>query len=235
MKKGNLYLIPSAIAVASSDKFLTPELRNILTSTKYFIVENTREARRFISSLKLGVKIEELSFTQLSKHNKVANNKDLLKPILKGENMGLLSDAGCPGVADPGSEIVAIAHSLKVKVVPLVGPSSILLALMASGLSGQNFRFNGYLPIDAKELRQKLVELEQHSRKFNETQIFIETPYRSDKMLQFLRKQLSPATKLSVALDLNGKDEHIKSMSVKEWQSTRLVIGKTPTVFLFLG
>lgn len=235
MKPGKLYLIPSAIAPHSQEKFQTPELATVLSSTRYFIVENVREARRFISSLKLDIKIEDLTFAQLDKHNKSANIEKLLAPVLKGNDIGLISDAGCPGVADPGSEIVALAHDLDIQVVPLVGPSSILLALMAGGLSGQNFRFSGYLPIEARELRQKIIELELHSKKYNETQIFIETPYRSDKMLRSLLKYLAPSTRLTVAVDLNGKKERIKSMSVKDWQKFSFEIGKTPTVFLYQG
>jgi 16S rRNA (cytidine1402-2'-O)-methyltransferase len=235
MSKGTLYLIPTAIAADSQDKLLTPQLAEVLKSTRYFIAEHVREARRFISSLKLGITIEELKFSELDKHNHSENFKRLLTPALEGENLGLMSDAGCPGVADPGAEIVQAAHDMGIKVVPLVGPSSILLSLMASGLSGQNFRFNGYLPIDSKELKNKIRELEQHSRKYNESQIFIETPYRSDKMLRILIDSLSVNTRLVVATGLTGKDESITSHKVAQWRKTRLVISKVPTVFLFLA
>lgn len=235
MKKGTLYLIPTAIAGQSQDKILTPQLAELLKATHYFVAEHVREARRFISSLRLGITIEELSFTELDKHNQSEGFQKLLKPALEGHNLGLMSDAGCPGVADPGAELVKLAHSKGIKVVPLVGASSILLGLMASGLSGQHFRFNGYLPIDVKELKNKLRELEQHSEKHHETQVFIETPYRSDKMLKIIQGSLAGKTQLVVATDLTGENEHITSLSVAEWRKTKFVIGKVPTVFLFLA
>jgi len=233
MKKGHIFLIPSAIAPNSKNQILTRQLEEVLQSTRYFIVEHAREARRFISSLKLGIVIEELSFSELDKKKQEINIGQLLKPALAGENIGVLSDAGCPGVADPGAEVVKLAHELGLKVIPLVGPSSILLALMGSGMSGQNFRFNGYLPIDNKELISKLKDLESHSRRHNETQIFIETPYRSDKILAVLKNNLALSTRLAVAINLNANDELINSMLIEKWKNHKLIIGKTPTVFLF--
>jgi 16S rRNA (cytidine1402-2'-O)-methyltransferase len=235
MKKGTLYLIPTAIAGQSKDKILTPQLEDVLKSTRFYVAEHVREARRFISSLRLGITIEELAFSELDKHNQHESFHEMLTPALEGHNLGLMSDAGCPGVADPGAELVKAAHREGLKVVPLVGASSILLGLMASGLSGQNFRFNGYLPIDQKELKGKIRELEQHSGKHNETQVFIETPYRSDKMLKMLQESLAAKTQLVVATDLTGEDENITSLSVAEWRKTKFVIGKVPTVFLFLA
>ena len=235
MSKAKLYLIPTAIAADSQNKILTPQLAEVLKSTSVFIAEHVREARRFISSLKLAITIEELEFFELDKHRESTNYHKLLEPALNGQNIGLMSDAGCPGVADPGAEVVRVAHELGLEVVPLVGPSSILLGLMASGLSGQNFRFNGYLPIDVKELKSRLRELEAHSKKFNETQIFIETPYRSDKVLRILSDTLSSATQLVIETGLTGSDEKITSQTVEKWRKTNLKIGKVPTVFLFLG
>lgn len=235
MKKGSIYLIPSAIAPESRDKILTPQMEEVLQSTSVYIVEHVREARRFISSLKLGITIEDLKFSELDKHGDSDDFRKLLSPAMEGYNIGILSDAGCPGVADPGAAVVKVAHDLELNVVPLVGPSSILLALMGSGLSGQNFRFNGYLPIDSRELKLKLRELEAHSRKFSETQIFIETPYRSDKMFKMLVKFLANTTKLAVAKGLTGRDENIQSMRIAKWRQKTLTIGKTPTVFLFMS
>ena len=146
-----------------------------------------------------------------------------------------MSDAGCPGVADPGAEVVQAAHSRGIEVIPLIGPSSILLGLMASGLTGQNFRFNGYLPIEVKKLKIKLKEIEQHSQKHNETQIFIETPYRSDKMLRILTDTLANSTQLVVCKGLTGANESVTSLEIGNWKKTKLLIGKTPTVFLFLA
>jgi 16S rRNA (cytidine1402-2'-O)-methyltransferase len=235
MKLGKIYLIPVAIADNTQDKLLTPQLEEVLKNTKNFIVEHTREARRFISSLKLGIDISELEFEELNKHQQQDNIAKLLEPAKKGNNIGIMSDAGCPGVADPGALVVREAHRAGLEVVPLVGPSSILLALMSSGMSGQNFRFNGYLPIDRKELKAKLQELEAHSRKHNETQIFIETPYRSDKMFNELIHGLQKNTELAVSINVTGSDENIQTRTVGDWQKAKLIIGKRPTVFLFLA
>lgn len=235
MKTGKLYIIPSAIAKGTSKKSLTPQLEEVLKSTFFFIAEHARESRRFISSLKLNIKIDDLQFTELNKHSGTNDLENMLNPAFRGNDIGLMSDAGCPGVADPGAAIVNLAHQNGIQVVPMVGPSSILLALMASGLSGQNFKFSGYLPIDQKDLKQKIGSLEAQSRKFNETQIFIETPYRSDKMLNQLVNHLHPETQLTVARDLTGNNEEIITLNVRDWRKYQMVIGKTPCVFLFLA
>ena len=235
MKKGTLYLIPSAIAQGVAQEILTPQLKEVLQNTKFYIAEHAREARRFISSLKLGITIEELEFTELNKHTSEDQYIKMLQPILEGKNIGVLSDAGCPGIADPGAEIVREAHLQKIKVVPLVGPSSIVLGLMASGLSGQNFRFTGYLPIDKKELKKRLLFLENQSSKEQETQIFIETPYRSDKLLEQLISILQPTTLLTIAKDLTGSGEEIITLSIASWKKKKVTIGKIPTVFLFMA
>lgn len=235
MKTGTIYLIPSAIAKGVSQNTVTPHVKEALLSTKFFVAEHTREARRFISSLRLGITIEELIFSELNKRTSADEIFDLLQPAFEGNNLGVLSDAGCPGIADPGADIAREAHNNGLKVVPLVGPSSIVLALMASGLSGQNFRFTGYLPIDKKDLKSKINSLESQSRREKETQIFIETPYRSDKLLQQLVTTLNPKTLLTVAKDLTGDNEHILTMPVSDWKKYKMVIGKTPTVFLFMS
>ena len=235
MKNGTVYLIPSAIAQGVSQEGLTPQVREALLSTRHYVAEHTREARRFISSLRLGITIEDLVFDELNKRTSTDKIIELLQPALKGNNLGVLSDAGCPGIADPGADIVREAHNSGLKVVPLVGPSSIVLALMASGLSGQNFRFTGYLPIDKKELKNKISALENQSRREKETQIFIETPYRTDKLLQHLIVTLRPTTLLTIAKDLTGVNEHILTMPVSDWKKYKMVIGKVPTVFLFMA
>ena len=235
MKDGTIYLIPSAIAKGASQESLTPQVREVLLNTRHYVAEHTREARRFISSLRLGITIEDLIFSELNKRTSAEQIAELLQPALDGNNLGVLSDAGCPGIADPGADIVREAHQMGLKVVPLVGPSAIVLALMASGLSGQNFRFTGYLPIDKKELKNKINTLENQSRREKETQIFIETPYRSDKLLQQLVVTLSPSTLLTVAKDLTGANEHILTMPVSDWKKYKMVIGKIPTVFLFMA
>jgi len=235
MKKGVIYLIPSAIAENVSQKNLTPELKEVLISTKYFVAEHIREARRFISSLRLGITIEELNFEEFNKKTPLSELNKMLEPIFNGHDLGILSDAGCPGIADPGAEIVRVAHQHNIKVVPLVGPSSIVLALMASGLSGQNFRFTGYLPIDKKDLRNKIINLEIQSNKEQETQIFIETPYRSDKLLQQLVATLKPTTLLTLAKDITGKNEKIITLPIAEWKKQNILIGKTPSIFLIMA
>ena len=235
MKNGTVYLIPSAIAQGVSQESLTPQVREALLNTKHYVAEHTREARRFISSLRLGITIEDLVFNELNKRTSTDQIIELLQPALNGNNLGVLSDAGCPGIADPGADIVREAHNSGLKVVPLVGPSSIFLALMASGLSGQNFRFTGYLPIDKKELKNKISALENQSRREQETQIFIETPYRTDKLLQQLMVTLRPTTLLTIAKDVTGANEHILTMPVADWKKYKMVIGKIPTVFLFMA
>jgi 16S rRNA (cytidine1402-2'-O)-methyltransferase len=235
MKRGTLFLIPSAISQGVAQDMLTPQLKHVLQSTKHFIAEHAREARRFISSLKLGITIEDLEFDELNKFTSDDQYLKMLQPIMDGKNLGVLSDAGCPGIADPGAEIVREAHRQKIKVVPLIGPSSIVLGLMASGLSGQNFKFTGYLPIDKKELKQRLIYLEKQSRKENETQIFIETPYRADKLLEQLISLLNPTTQLTLAKDLTGPSEEIITLSVSSWKKQKVKVGKIPTVFLFMA
>lgn len=234
-KTGILYLIPSAIAPETGSLFLNKQMEGVLRQTNYFLAENIRESRRFISSLRLGIDISGLRFEQLDKNTSELELAELLAPLENGDNVGLLSDAGCPGVADPGAIAVKYVHKKNGHVIPLVGPSSILMALMASGLNGQSFAFMGYLPIDVKEATAKIKSLEQHSRKFNQTQIFIETPYRTDKLFQMLLKTLHPTTLLTVASDIMGEKETIRTASVNEWRSFHLVFGKQPTVFLLLS
>jgi len=235
MKRGKLYLIPSAIARGVAQEMLTPQIKDVLINTKYFIDEHARGARRFISSLKLGVTIDGLEFTEINKRTSEDQYLKMLKPVMDGDNLGVLSDAGCPGIADPGAEIVREAHRQKIKVVPLIGPSSIVLGLMASGLSGQNFRFTGYLPIDKKELKQRILYLEGQSGKEKETQIFIETPYRADKLLEQLISTLQPSTLLTLAKDLTGPNEEIITLPVSSWKKNKITIGKIPSVFLFMA
>lgn len=235
MDKGQLFLIPSAIADDTGPVILNEQIKHAILNTSFFLAENIRESRRFISSLKLGIDISSLNFEQLDKKTRETDVKKLLKPLFEGQNMGVLSDAGCPGVADPGALAVKVAHLQKIKVVPLVGPSSLLLALMGSGLNGQSFTFVGYLPIKTGEAIKRIHALEQTSRQLNQTQLFIETPYRSDRMLQLLLKHLHPSTSLTVASDLTGKSEFIITKIVSQWRLGHHIIGKTPTVFLFLA
>ena len=235
MSKGQLFLIPSAISIGTGPNILNEQIKNAILNTSIYLAENIREARRFISSLKLGIDISSLSFEQLDKKTTPSDVLKKMRPLFLGKNIGVLSDAGCPGIADPGALAVKIAHEKGIQVVPLVGPSSIVLALMGSGLNGQSFSFVGYIPIKTNEAIQRIKELEQQSKKIHQTQIFIETPYRSDRMLLLLLKYLQPTTLLTIASDLTGNTEFILTKPVLEWRKSTHSIGKTPTVFLLLA
>ncbi len=235
MKKGTIYLIPSVISPDTANQVLSPQVVDVVKKTTVFLTETIRESRRFISSLKLGIDISSLQFEKVDKDTADIETEKYLAPALKGKNIGVLSDAGCPGVADPGAQVVRIAHKLGLQVTPLVGPSSLLLALMASGMNGQSFAFNGYLPIDTKEAAQKIKQFEKTSRSQNQTQLFIETPYRSDRTLEILIKSLNPNSLLCLAKDITGTKEYIKTQPVNQWKSHKIIIGKEPTVFLFLA
>lgn len=233
--KGKLYLIPSAIAPDTGRLFLNRQIELALENTSHFLAENIREARRFISSLQLGIDISTLHFEQLDKKTKEDKLPGLFAPIAEGHNLGVISDAGCPGVADPGALAVKYAHQHNIEVIPLVGPSSLLLALMGSGLNGQSFAFAGYLPIDPKEARLQLQKLEIVSRKQQQTQLFIETPYRSDRILQTLTSSLQADTLLCIASNLMGNNALLKTQRIKDWRKKPPILGKQPTVFLFLA
>ena len=228
---GKLYLIPSAIAEETTT--VIPEsTQSTIQNLDYFLVENVRSARRFISSLKLGIKIEELQFELYDKKTTFEEIMDLLLPVQAGKNAGVISEAGCPGVADPGAIAVDAAHQLGIQVVPLVGPSSILMALMASGFSGQSFVFHGYLPIDKNERKQKIRELERVAVKSGQTQIFMETPYRNDQMLKSIIDTCNLNTRLSVAANLTSTNEKIVNLSVGSWRKEKASFHKQPVVFL---
>lgn len=231
MAKGNLYLIPSVISDQQTD-VIPEQVRQVVQQTDYFLVENLRTARRFISSLKLGLTIEDLHFEVLDKNTPAIEVERLMKPVFEGKNIGVISESGCPGIADPGSAVVKYAHAHDIKVVPLVGPSSIFLSLMASGFNGQNFTFHGYLPIDKKALEASIKQLEGESRRNNQTQIFIEAPYRNNQLLENMVKACHPETLLCVARDISGNDEYIKTAKIKEWKSIKVELHKVPTVFL---
>ncbi len=230
--KGKLYLIPTVLSPGTNDKVLSPEIVSIISSTDYFFVENLRTARRFISSLKLGKVIDNIQFILLDKNTSIEELYNHFDPIDEGHNMGILSESGCPGVADPGALAVAFAHEKGVRVIPLVGPSSILLSLMASGFNGQQFRFNGYLPIDKQKRKAAIKECERELVRNNCTQIFIETPYRNDQVLGVLANTLNPGTKICVAADITGENEWIKTLPAAKWKNEKISIGKIPTVFL---
>jgi 16S rRNA (cytidine1402-2'-O)-methyltransferase len=233
--KGKVFLIPSIIADDTQHQVISPRYHEVLQNIRYFVVEDVRTARRFLSSLKIFESVESLEFVVLNKDTSRDDVAKLMQPALSGENIGILSESGCPGVADPGAIAVNFCHRNDIRVVPLVGPSSILLALMASGLNGQKFAFHGYLPIDNKELMQSIKSLETQSRKDRQTQIFIETPYRNNQMLKSLIQSLSPQTELCVAQDLTGSDERVLTKTITNWRLQSIEMPKKPAVFLFLA
>lgn len=232
---GKLYLIPTIISDETHQVVIPQQVKDILPEIKHFLAEDLRTARRFLSSLKVYPTIEELNFQVLNKETSAIDLPELMKPLEAGFNLGVISESGCPGVADPGALAVAYAHAHNFQVVPLVGPSSILLALMASGLNGQQFAFNGYLPVDANEASKKIKELERESKVKNQTQIFIETPYRNNAVFKHLVNNLNADTRLTVALDITGKEEVISTRSVSIWKSKPTEWPKAPAVFLFLA
>ena len=233
--KGKLFLIPNAISDSAIESVVAPQLRESLPDIKVFLAEDIRTARRFLSRLKVFPSIEELKFSVLNKDTREQDLSALMVPLMEGQNVGVISESGCPGIADPGALAAQYAHQHNVQVVPLVGPSSILMGLMASGLNGQNFAFNGYLPIDKQEMAKLIRAFEVESRKKNQTQIFIETPYRNNQTLQQLLSSLSPPTRLTIALDITGSQEMIRTRKVIEWSSSVPVLPKSPAVFLFLA
>lgn len=231
MSTGTLYLIPNVIAEGALNT-IPPQVLSILPSINIFLAEDVRTARRFLSSLKIYDSIESLTFHVLDKDTKDVG------PIMSSiaqNNIGVISESGCPGVADPGARAVEYAHANNIRVVPLVGPSSLLMALMASGLNGQQFVFHGYLPIDPKQGSEQLRTMEKESRKKAQTQIFIETPYRNNQIFELLLKTLQNTTLLTVAIDITGKAESIRTQTIGQWQSSKQSWPKEPAVFLFLA
>lgn len=235
MNQGTLYLIPIEISDNTADKLITSQLRQTLSEITIFLAENIRTARRFLSSLKIYPSMDALQFTVLDKNTTAANLKEMFAPVYAGRNLGIISEAGCPGIADPGALAVQYAHAHDIRVIPLVGPSSILLALMASGLNGQKFAFHGYLPIDKSSASDAIHEFEKESRKKNQTQIFIETPYRNNAVFDLFIKNLDPSTLLTVAIDITGPQESIHTKKISAWKQHSPSIPKTPAVFLFLA
>ena len=232
-EKAALYMIPVPISDGSLDKTLPAWNSEIVKEIKHFIVENIRTARRFLKKLDPTIDISQLTFYELNGHTSENEITTYLSSLREGESVGIMSEAGCPGVADPGASVVKIAQSEGFRIIPLVGPSSILLALMASGLNGQRFAFNGYLPIETSERDKSIKNLEAQSRRSDMTQIFIETPYRNVKMMESLLKNLNGETLLCVAADVTGKQEKILTKKVKTWKNEGFNLDKVPTIFLF--
>ncbi|TAF44869.1 MAG: SAM-dependent methyltransferase [Sphingobacteriales bacterium] len=232
MEKGTLYLIPVILADGTEGKSLSSFLHQTINSINEYIVENEKTARKCLRNAGLITPQSNLIIHDYSKHNRNPNLTAYLKGIEAGNNVGFMSEAGCPGIADPGADIVAEAHRRNIKVVPLVGPSSIFLALMASGFNGQSFAFYGYLPIDKADRDKKIKELELQSEKIGQTQIFIETPFRNNMFLDSLLKLCKPDTRLCIATNLTADTEMVKSKSITDWRKNIPDLHKKPTVFL---
>ena len=232
MKKGNLYLIPTPIAEESLHT-LPQYVIDRIHRVKIFIAERAKTARHFIKATEPPYGIGELEIMELNKRTSPEERASFLDAALAGQDIGLMSEAGCPGVADPGALIVAMAHKKGIKVVPLVGPSSILLALMASGMNGQSFSFHGYLSAKIPALQKDLKRLEQLSARFNQTQIFIEAPYRNKGMIENCLKTLQPNTQLCIAADVSAPQEYIKTQRVRDWKKSSIPdLHKHPALFL---
>ncbi len=229
---GKLYLIPTPIGETPIDDVIPQNVKEIINNITHYIVENERTARRHL--IKMGIKtaIDDLKFSVLNKHTDKNAISSFLNPCKDGLSIGLLSEAGVPAVADPGSDIVAIAHRKNIKVIPLVGPSSILMALMASGLNGQGFAFNGYLPVKPHERIKKIKQLENLSASAKQTQIFIEAPYRNNQLLKDITDHCHPATMICVASMISTEEEFIKTLSASDWKKNKADLHKKPTLFL---
>lgn len=232
---GKLYLLPTTLGSFESINRVLPEYNiKVIHSLDVFIVEKLRTARRFLSALSHPVPIDKMTFYELNKHTHNSEITEYLNTTFSGKSIGLLSEAGTPCIADPGNEIVKIAHESGINIIPLVGPNSIVLALMASGFNGQNFCFHGYLPVDNNELNRKIKDLESVSSRNKQTQIFIETPYRNNRMLKAITSSCNNNTMLCVATDITLPSESIITMPVSDWKKMKIDINKKPTIFLLL-
>ena len=232
---GKLYLIPTPLGKAPNARIF-PELNaKIIQTLEYFVVENLRSARRFLRSTGYTRDFDEVQLFELDKHKPNSLIDQFIEPLLNNQDMGLLSEAGVPGVADPGSEIVRLAHQNNIKVVPLIGPSSLLLALMASGLNGQQFAFLGYLPIKSQQRKKAIQSLEKRSRIENQSQLFIETPYRNMSLLNEILNTCQSGTLLCIAADITLESEFIQTKTIKEWKVKVPDIHKKPAIFILLG
>ncbi|SNS44968.1 16S rRNA (cytidine1402-2'-O)-methyltransferase [Ekhidna lutea] len=232
MSQGKLFLIPTYLSTDNDASFVSPMVTEVLQNTKHFFVENVRTARRFISSLKAGITIDELEFNILDKKSNWDQMYPLFEPLRNGEDMGVISEAGVPCLADPGNLAVSFAHQTNIQVVPMPGTSSIQMALIASGFNGQKFTFHGYLPIDRNPRQQKIRELEKLSQS-GYTQLFMETPYRNQQLIKDILKTCRPDTLLSIAADISGSTEKILTQPVSKWQKTDIQIHKIPAIFSF--
>ena len=230
-KRGKLYLIPNYLSEAQDSSYVPDYVKQTIKSLSYFLVENIRTSRRFLSSLKLGLDISELKFEVMDKRFDESRLSKLFEPLYQGFDVGVQSEAGLPGIADPGKQAVAYAHKQGIQVVTLPGASSIILGLISSGFNGQQFTFHGYLPLDKGKRINQIKSLEQIAIKTGYTQIFMETPYRNQELLRQLLSNLRPDTQLYIGLDLTGPLESIKTMEIKNWKKLQVSMGKTPAIF----
>lgn len=239
VKFGTLYLIPVTLGDDNIAKVLPTEVVSIAQQLDTFVVENEKTARHFLSTIKTNKPVRELQLLTLNEHTTAQELPSLLKPLLAGLDVGLMSEAGCPGIADPGARLAELAHNKGIRVAPLVGPSSILLSLMASGFNGQQFTFLGYIPADKAARIQRLKEIEKTSSIHHETQIFIETPYRNQHLFEDILAHCHPVTKLCIACNISLVDEYIVSKSIADWKKLKVTelpnLHKKPTVFLILA
>lgn len=236
MALGTLYMVPVTLGDDNLSYIIPADVMQLVQNLEYFVVENEKSARRFLGSVKTHKPVRELNFQLLNEHSVEKDLPALIAPLLAGHNVGMLSEAGCPGIADPGALLAALAHKKNIRVTPLVGPSSILLGLMASGFNGQQFTFLGYLPSDKAARVNKLKEIEKQSQCLNETQIFIETPYRNQHMLEDILASCAANTKLCIAKNVSLETEFVVSKTIAEWKKTELPdLHKQPTVFLLLA
>lgn len=227
-----LYLLPVTLGDTAIESVLPSYNKEVILQIKHFIVEDVRSARRFLKKVDREIDIDALTFYTLNKHTSPEDISGYLKPLSNGCSMGVISEAGCPAVADPGADVVGIAQRKNLKVVPLVGPSSIILSVMASGFNGQSFAFHGYLPIEPDERAKTIKRLEQRVYAENQTQLFIETPYRNNKMAEDLLRNCRPQTRLCIAANITCEGEYIKTKTVKEWQGKLPDLSKIPCIFL---
>jgi 16S rRNA (cytidine1402-2'-O)-methyltransferase len=231
MHHGKLYLIPTVLAEHAVNS-IPAYIKDVIIETNIYIVENLKSARRFIKSIHKEKNIDECVFVELDKHDKYKFDETILTEIFNGKNIGLMSEAGVPCIADPGNKVVEMAHEMEIKVVPLVGPSSIIMALMSSGFNGQQFTFNGYLPFDSVERKNKLLQMESSGKKGN-TQIFMDTPFRNQRLLEEIIQFCKFDSMLCIACNITAKDEFIKSLPLAEWKKRKPDLNKKPAIFIF--
>ena len=228
-----LYLIPVTLGETSIEQVLPPYNHEVIMGIRHFVVENIRSARRFLRQTDKAFPIDDCTFFEMGKHADEKQFSQYLQPLREGKSVGVISEAGCPAVADPGADIVRIAQREGLRVVPLVGPNSMIMAVMSSGLGGQSFAFNGYLPVDASDRAKRLKALESRAWTEGQTQLFIETPYRNEKMFQALLSTLRPQTRLCIAAGITTADEYIRTLPISEWKKTKLPdLSKIPAIFL---